>query len=254
MFLILKMFVCYDDSSYFCKQMEIKKSYHADLEHLRPTAFLLGLVVALALCFVALEYPLGVVSEEDEDLLEELAEDMELLPMAPQEDLVAVAPPQTQPKVIEQLNIVDEQTEEKVAEIEEMVQNEFSSEVSEQTVEDPIDAITPADVESNPVKDAASVEVLPEFPGGMTACLKWLTSNLKYPPLAQRNKIHGKVLVSFIVEKDGSVGDLKLVKGQHTYLDREAMRVMRMMPKWKPGQDQGETCRTMVCVPIVFSL
>ncbi|MBP3756409.1 MAG: energy transducer TonB [Prevotella sp.] len=234
--------------------MEIKKSYQADLEHIRPTAFLLGLVVALALCFVALEYQLDSVDEADSSLLEELAEDMEVLPMAPPDDMVAVVTPKTEPKVSEKLNIVKETVEEKVAEIEEMVQSEFTAETNEQTAEEPIAAVTPADAENDEVLDATSVEVLPEFPGGMTAFMKWLTNNLKYPPLAQKNKIQGKVLVSFIIEKDGAVGNLKLVKGQHTYLDREAMRVMRMMPRWKAGRDHDQPCRTMVCIPIVFSL
>lgn len=234
--------------------MEIKKSYQADLEHIRPTAFLLGLILALSLCFVALEYEFDSADEADESLLEELAEDMEVLPMAPPDEMVAMVTPETAPKVSEQLNIVKEEVDEKVAEIDEMVQNEFTAEANEQTAEEPIAAVTPADAANDDVLDASTVEVLPEFPGGMTAFMQWLTKNLKYPPLAQKNKIQGKVLVSFIIEKDGNVGNLKLVKGQHTYLDREAMRVMRMMPKWKPGKEDDQPCRTMICIPIVFSL
>ena len=234
--------------------MEIKKSYQADLEHIRPTAFLLGLILALSLCFVALECEFDSPDEADESLLEELAEDMEVLPMAPPDEMVAMVTPETAPKVSEQLNIVKEEVDEKVAEIDEMVQNEFTAEANEQTAEEPIAAVTPADAANDDVLDASTVEVLPEFPGGMTAFMQWLTKNLKYPPLAQKNKIQGKVLVSFIIEKDGNVGNLKLVKGQHTYLDREAMRVMRMMPKWKPGKENDQPCRTMICIPIVFSL
>jgi protein TonB len=79
-------------------------------------------------------------------------------------------------------------------------------------------------------------------------------SNLKYPVYAQQRKIQGKVMVSFIVNKDGSVADIKVLKSVNPYLDAEALRVMKMMPKWKPGQEKGKPCRTMIAIPVVFKL
>ena len=84
--------------------------------------------------------------------------------------------------------------------------------------------------------------------------MKWLTANLKYPVSAQRKKIQGKVMVQFIVDTSGTMTDLKIVQSLEASCDKEAMRVMRMMPKWKPGIDNGQPCRTMVCIPIVFKL
>ena len=95
---------------------------------------------------------------------------------------------------------------------------------------------------------------MPEFPGGMVYLMKWLTKNLKYPARAQQQKIQGRVIVSFIVNKDGIIADAKVIKSVDDDLDREAMRVIRMMPKWKPGIQNDKPCRTMVAIPIVFKL
>ena len=95
---------------------------------------------------------------------------------------------------------------------------------------------------------------MPEFPGGGSAFVQWLTSQLRYPPIAQSKKVQGKVVVSFIVNKDGSIADIKLEKSVDPYLDREALRVIRMMPNWTPGVQNNRPCRTMVAVPVVFKL
>ena len=98
------------------------------------------------------------------------------------------------------------------------------------------------------------VEQLPEFPGGMTAFVQWLTRNLKYPEAARSQKLQGRVVLSFIVNKDGSVSQVKVARSVNPLLDREALRVIRMMPPWKPGIQNNEPCRTMIAVPIVFQL
>ena len=98
------------------------------------------------------------------------------------------------------------------------------------------------------------VEQYPEFPGGMTEYMKWLTRNLRYPDIARSQKIQGKVVVQFIVNQDGTIADAKVVKSVNPHLDREAMRVIRMMPSWKPGIQDNKPCKTMVAVPIVFKL
>lgn len=98
------------------------------------------------------------------------------------------------------------------------------------------------------------VEQMPEFPGGATAFIQWLTHQLRYPPAAMSKKIEGTVVVSFIVNTNGSIVDLKLEKSVNSLLDQEAIRVIQMMPKWKPGLQNNKPCRTMVAVPIVFHL
>ena len=90
--------------------------------------------------------------------------------------------------------------------------------------------------------------------GGAVEFMKWLTRNLRYPLAAERQKIEGRVVVQFVVERDGSITGLKVVQPAHPYLDREAMRVMNTMPKWTAGMQNDRPCRTMVCIPVVFKL
>ena len=102
--------------------------------------------------------------------------------------------------------------------------------------------------------DFRVVEDLPQFPGGAAEFMKWLTKNLKYPPSAQQRKVRGKVVAQFIVEKDGTISDLQVIKKLEPSCDREALRVLKMMPKWKAGLMNAQPCRTQVCIPIVFKL
>ena len=98
------------------------------------------------------------------------------------------------------------------------------------------------------------VEQLPSFPGGMMEYMKWLSRNLKYPPNARQAKIQGTVMASFVVNSDGTTADVKVVKSAEASLDREALRVLRMMPRWEPGVSEGKPCRTLVHIPVVFKL
>ena len=95
---------------------------------------------------------------------------------------------------------------------------------------------------------------MPQFPGGAVAFLKWLNANLKYPANAQKAKIEGKVVAQFLVNEDGSITDIKLTKKLHPQCDNEALRVLKMMPRWTPGIENNKPCRTRVCIPIVFKL
>ena len=99
-----------------------------------------------------------------------------------------------------------------------------------------------------------TVEQLPEFPGGIVQFMKWLTRNLRYPPIAQSQRIQGKVVVSFIINKDGSIASPTIVQSVDPVLDREALRVVKMMPRWKPGLQNGKPCRTMFAIPVNFQL
>ena len=109
------------------------------------------------------------------------------------------------------------------------------------------------DMYDEPV-DFRVVEDLPQFPGGAVEFMKWLTKYLHYPPSAQQRKVQGKVVAQFIVERDGSISDLQVIKKLDPSCDREALRVLRMMPKWKAGLMDAKPCRTQVCIPIVFKL
>ena len=95
---------------------------------------------------------------------------------------------------------------------------------------------------------------MPEFPGGMAACLKFLANNIKYPAIAQESNIQGKVIIQFVVNKDGSIVDPVVVRSVDPHLDKEALRVISMMPKWTPGMQRGKPVRVKYTVPVTFRL
>ena len=98
------------------------------------------------------------------------------------------------------------------------------------------------------------VEEMPSFPGGHGALMQYLASNIKYPVVAQENGVQGRVIVSFVVERDGSISDVKVARSVDPSLDREAQRVVKSMPKWKPGKQNGSAVRVKYTVPVVFRL
>ena len=105
---------------------------------------------------------------------------------------------------------------------------------------------------SNKVFDI--VEEMPHFPGGAAALQAFLSSNTKYPVVAQENGVQGRVIVSFVVERDGSITDVRVVRSVDPSLDREASRVVRSMPRWSPGKQNGSAVRVKYTVPVVFRL
>lgn len=115
---------------------------------------------------------------------------------------------------------------------------------------------------SNPVPDKQTehsniygpVELKPTFPGGDTALYLWIARNIVYPPSAAEEKITGKVTLQFIVEKDGSLSNIKVVRGVHPALDAEAIRVVKKMPRWSPGKMEGRIVRATYILPITFKL
>lgn len=105
---------------------------------------------------------------------------------------------------------------------------------------------------SNKVFDV--VEEMPSFPGGQGALMAFLSSNIKYPVVAQENGVQGRVIVGFVVERDGSITDVKVMRSVDPSLDREAQRVVKAMPRWKPGKQNGSAVRVKYTVPVVFRL
>lgn len=118
------------------------------------------------------------------------------------------------------------------------------------------EASTTTEVAPPPTVDKASrhVDVLPEFPGGEKAMMQWIAQNIQYPKEAIDAKIEGSVIVSFFVEKDGSISNAEVIKSVHESLDKEALRVVNAMPKWKPGMEKGEAVRVKYTVPVTFRL
>ena len=105
---------------------------------------------------------------------------------------------------------------------------------------------------SNMVYDV--VEVMPQYPGGQTAMLKYIMENIKYPKQIMEEGIQGRVTVSFIVEKDGRVSNVRLLRSVQLSLDKEAIRVVKSMPKWTPGKQNGKPVRVRFNLPVMFKL
>ena len=98
------------------------------------------------------------------------------------------------------------------------------------------------------------VEVMPEFPGGHNALYAWLSNNIKYPPVAEKNGIQGRVICSVVVEREGSITDVRVVRSVDVSLDKEAVRVLKAMPKWIPGKQNGKAVRVKYTIPVTFKL
>jgi len=112
----------------------------------------------------------------------------------------------------------------------------------------------PKQVEEEEEEIFVVVENQPEFPGGQAAMMKFLSENIKYPVIAQENGIQGRVICNFVVERDGSITDVQVVRGVDPSLDKEAVRVIQSMPKWKPGMQRGKPVRVRFTLPVVFRL
>ena len=215
------------------------------------TRYLLGLILVLSLCLVALEWNTDSSGWAFFDTAnDDIEAEMELSPLHRDEDEVPMMiPKEPQEKMppSQELNLVEEDVEIAPEVLEPVASKE---EPKEDVKEDLPEAV---DMYDAPV-DFRVVEDLPQFPGGAVEFMKWLTKNLKYPPSAQQRKVQGRVVAQFIVNKDGSISDLVLVEKASPELDREALRVLRMMPKWTPGVMDAKPCRTKVCIPVVFKL
>jgi protein TonB len=235
--------------------MEIKKSDKANLDLHRSTGFLLGLVFALALLFAAFEYTSRPSDlQEDDSMLDDMSDDLEMTAAMNTKDMVSAAPAPASKALTQNVKEVDKtQNADKVAPItSKLVIGDGRGLAKQANVTEAI-----PETSALPQDTAAvlrTVEQLPEFPGGIVEFMKWLTRNLRYPPIAQQQKIQGKVVVSFIINKDGSIASPRIVTSADPILDREAMRVVKMMPRWKPGMEDGKPCRTMFAIPVNFQL
>ena len=226
--------------------MEAKKSKKAAIENQRGSWLLMGLVVALAFMFVSFEWTqhdvrVAALSSDDESIFV-----TELVPITfPEEKLEPPPPPEN--KVVDILEIVKNDIE---------VTDEVSTVSEDMNAVHEIVWIPPVVETETVVEDVihVRVEIMPEFPGGTAALMKYLSSNIKYPTISQETGSQGKVIVQFVVDKDGSITNPTVVRGVDAYLDKEAIRVISGMPKWKPGVQNGKKVRVKYTVPVMFRL
>ncbi len=234
--------------------MENKKAERADLEKRWAERFLLGLIFALALLFAGLEFTTRPAGQDDAGLLlDDVAEDMELMPVMDMRDMVSAVPTPASKSLTEKVKEAETPVEhtDRISPVTSKLVVDMSGDV---VVDAHETAALPQTTVENGDEVMRVVEQLPEFPGGMVEFMKWLTRNLRYPNVAQTRRIEGKVVVTFIVNKDGSIANPKVEKSVNRLLDGEALRVIRMMPKWKPGMIDNKPCRTMFAIPINFKL
>lgn len=227
--------------------MEIKKTPKADLENKKSTWMLVGYVVVLAFMFIAFEWTKRDIKVDTSQAITDLYFEEEMVPITEQEEKVAPPPPEVAP-ITEVLEIVEDD-----ADVEETVI--ASSEETGAAVEVKYVPVTVEEEEPEEQTIFEVVEQMPEFPnGGMAGLMQFLSKNIKYPTIAQENGTQGRVTVQFVVNKDGSIVDAKVIRGVDPYLDKEALRVIGTMPKWKPGMQRGKPVRVKYTVPVMFRL
>lgn len=228
--------------------MELKKSTKADLENKKGVFFLVGLVLALGIMLVGFEWKSKSAKADSLGSTQVQAVEDEIVPIT--RDPQNQPPPPPPPKVIEMLNIVNDDIK-----VDDNL--DINTEADDQTMVD----VAPSTITSTKVEEEEEeaqvffiVEDMPEFPGGELALRKHIAESIKYPVIAQENGIQGKVYVTFVVDKDGSINNATIARGVDPSLDKEALRVVNALPKWKPGKQRGKPVRVSYTVPINFVL
>jgi protein TonB len=222
--------------------MEDKKSKEADLERSKFAFFSIGLLmisatILMAFTFRRAEVNEFIVQEDPNEIGEELLYEMDIPEDEPEPE-PEQAPP---PPVIEEIVVVED--------------DEIIDEVDlgmDAEIEDPPEDDVELVIAEEPIADFAEVE--PTFPGGEAAMMTWIQENISYPQLAVEMGEQGIVYVQFVVNKDGSIEKVKIMRGVSDALDGEAKRVVRKMPRWTPGEQAGKKVRVRYTLPIHFRL
>ncbi len=229
--------------------MEIKKSPRADLENKKSTSVLIGLVVALGILFIGFEWSQKDVVVYDEAIQTASVEEEEMIEITFREE----TPPPPEPEAPAPETVLSD--------IIEIADNDADIETVDFTMEDDpsqrvvIQAPVAAPVEEEEEQQIfVVVEKMPEFPGGEEAMKRYLSRNIRYPLIAQENGIQGRVICQFVVNADGKIVDVEVVRGVEASLDAEAVRVIKSMPAWTPGKQGGKSVRVKYTLPIRFKL
>lgn len=224
--------------------MEIKKTEKADLENKKSLFFQIGLIIALLIVFAAFEYK--SYDKITVDIAQRMVDDTpeEIIPITEQK---VKPPPPPPPKQVTKITIVEDDVE---------VEDDIEIDV-EADAETEMEEYIPQEIEEEEIVEAeifTVVESMPEFPGGMGKLMAYLSSNIKYPPLAKESGIQGRVFINFVVETDGRISKVKVLRGIGGGCDEEAVRVVEAMPKWKPGMQRGKPVRVSYNLPVKFTL
>ena len=227
--------------------MEIKKSPKANLEDKRLTFVFMGLIVALAILYTAFEWTQREITVHEADNEDFLIEEEIQIDQTFQEETPPPPPePEEVPDVIEEIKIVEDDVKTEEFKI--------STEDTKEAVEIKQVVIEEEEEEEEIEEVFLVVEEQPEFPGGMAKLMKYFSDNVRYPVVAAENGIQGRVICQFTVWRDGSIRDIVVVRGVDKSLDKEAVRLIENMPKWKPGKQRGKEVSCKFTVPVSFRL
>jgi len=227
--------------------MEIKKTPKANLENKKTMAILIGLVLALGIMFIAFEWSKNEIKVYDDAIQGEFVEDEEMIEVTFRDETPPPPAPPIQETVLS--DIIDIRDDK-----EDIQTKNFNSEDDKNkkvVIQAPIAA---------PVEDPEEsrihvvVERMPEFPGGEAAMNQFINRTIRYPVIAQENGIQGRVVVQFVVNTDGKIVDVEVVRGVEESLDKEAIRVVKAMPPWNPGRQGGKNVRVKYTLPIRFRI
>jgi protein TonB len=228
--------------------MEIKKTPRADLEKDKTLSLLMGAVIALAILFVGFEYGQKELEVATDDgtavVVDEEEIDITLQNEPP--------PPPPEPEVVaapEILDIVEDNQE--IEDVEIMSTDDASNQAQVQVYQAPVE-VEEEEEDENYIFQ--TVEQMPEFPGGDAALMRWINDHMTYPTIAAENGIQGRVSCGFVVNADGSVVDVQVIRSVDPNLDKEAIRVLKMLPKFNPGKQRGKPVRVKYSVPVRFKL
>lgn len=223
--------------------MEAKKTEKADLTNKTSFFFSIGLLVTMSIVVMAFEWKDR--EKQDIDLLGKNTNTFEeMLEIPPTEQPPPPPPEVQQPQIIE---VPDEE------EIEDEIQVKFDVEVTENTKVQQI--VIAAEEPKEEVEEIFTIVEDPASPiGGMTAFYKYVGEKIKYPPQARRMGVEGRVFVEFIIDKDGSITEVRAVKGIGAGCDEEAVRILQGAPKWKAGKQRGKPVKQKMVLPITFKL
>lgn len=227
--------------------MEIKKTPKANLENKKTMAILIGLVLALGIMFIAFEWSKNEIKVYDDAIQGEFVEDEEMIEVTFRDETPPPPAPPIQETVLSDIIDIRENKED-------IQTKDFNSEDDKNkkvVIQAPIAA---------PVEDPEEsrihvvVERMPEFPGGEAAMNQFINRTIRYPVIAQENGIQGRVVVQFVVNTDGKIVDVEVVRGVEESLDKEAIRVVKAMPPWNPGRQGGKNVRVKYTLPIRFRI
>ncbi len=225
--------------------MELKKNPKADLRRYSGLFLEVGFVVALGVVLGAFSYTVHEKNTAGFGELEEVDAEEEIIPITRQQEITPPPPPEV-PKIAEVINIVEDDVE---------IDDELDIADVEADQDTEVAIVEMAEEEEEEEAEVFFiVENMPEFPGGDVALRTYIAQNVKYPEIAKENGLSGKVFVQFVINQKGEVQDVKIARGVDPALDKEAIRVVQGLPKWKPGSQRGKPVRVSYTVPINFQL